>query len=322
MFSKAFQPEKQLWELNIFRWVCGIYLLAAAFIFTSITYFIWDDYEIDFKPEDWANFAELYSVPLWFLTGLIPIVALLAANHRSSQSKEQISLSQTQASESASQNAFANYYKHLEEFEKYNEKASSGLSLNNPREVHDRLFYKDGSLSMSVSETAEKTLRINCIALYKRLRQFAENPGENPLDDLANIFLYLHNIEVSFLLERSPPPAWYETRVGGSNMKVRLPVKYSEIFETIQTVLRKVEKIRQFARGQKRRYVTMSALMEMQFTESERHLKIDYRRDNSGLSKLQLNLHDCGESGEEWVVSVPPMFSETEMVKVKNGVRV
>jgi hypothetical protein len=43
---------------------------------------------------------------------IIPIVALLAANHRSEQTKEQIRVTNAQ-------NVFSNYYKHIDEFNKY-----------------------------------------------------------------------------------------------------------------------------------------------------------------------------------------------------------
>ncbi|MBO0154594.1 MULTISPECIES: hypothetical protein [Vibrio] len=77
---------------------------------------------------------------------IIPIVALLAANHRSEQTKEQIRVTNQQ-------NNFANYYKHIEEYEKYAMTIADyeEISRRNIRRNHKLLFSRaiDGDYSVS-----------------------------------------------------------------------------------------------------------------------------------------------------------------------------
>jgi hypothetical protein len=76
-----------------------------------------------------ASLYEMYDwfkVPLWWLALLIPVLGLLNANHKSEQTRAQMDLTR-------SQNNFANYYKHLEEFTKY---------VAEIRELHEKSNYE------------------------------------------------------------------------------------------------------------------------------------------------------------------------------------
>jgi hypothetical protein len=88
--------------------------VSIAVFFAALAWFqIWitRNLELDLSA-DLSTSLGYFKVPLAILAALIPVLGLLNANHKSEQSKAAIELSR-------SQNNFANYYKHLEEFCKY-----------------------------------------------------------------------------------------------------------------------------------------------------------------------------------------------------------
>jgi hypothetical protein len=99
------------------------------------------------KLEDFYNW---FKVPLWWLALLIPILGLLNANHKSEQTRASMALSR-------SQNNFSNYYKHLEEFQKYCDTLTGinfiELEKLEKRKLHHRLYpdAKVGGLTIDVN---------------------------------------------------------------------------------------------------------------------------------------------------------------------------
>ncbi len=80
---------------------------------------------------------EWFKVPLWWLALLIPVLGLLNANHKSEQTRAQMELTR-------SQNNFANYYKHVEEFSEYLDLSSFSGSVDikkiDSRRLHRLIF--------------------------------------------------------------------------------------------------------------------------------------------------------------------------------------
>lgn len=84
-----------------------------------------------------TKWYQWYQVPIWIFALLIPVIGLFNANHKSEQTKAQMELTR-------SQNNFANYYKHLEEFSKLcrcleQDKYYPGLKIDE-RNLHKFLF--------------------------------------------------------------------------------------------------------------------------------------------------------------------------------------
>ncbi|WP_114635354.1 hypothetical protein [Vibrio splendidus] len=123
--------DKALTELAEFRWAFGGLLLLSVILFGVIGYN--SDLKWQFDYEGFNFFVKAFSVPFAVLTSIIPIVGFIALNHRSVQTKEQIELAR-------SQNSFTNYYKHIEEFEKYVSDLYDPLNSINARKVHFELF--------------------------------------------------------------------------------------------------------------------------------------------------------------------------------------
>ncbi|MEZ9898219.1 hypothetical protein AB4379_12245 [Vibrio breoganii] len=122
--------DKTLTELTEFRWAFGGLLLLSAVLFAVIAYN--SDLKWSFDYEGFNFFVKAFSVPIAVLTSIIPIVGFIALNHRSVQTKEQIELARTQ-------NMFTNYYKHIEEFEKYLDRSKMTFNVN-AVETHSNVF--------------------------------------------------------------------------------------------------------------------------------------------------------------------------------------
>lgn len=110
MKSEWFDPHKSFLSLKIV-WIMVSILLAISISSASVIV-VNSDLKSDFSYSGFNYFISVFKFPLAITALIIPIVALLAANHRSEQTKEQIRVTN-------SQNVFSNYYKHIEEFTKY-----------------------------------------------------------------------------------------------------------------------------------------------------------------------------------------------------------
>lgn len=132
MLSKYFDPNKSFLSLKIFWIVIAIHLIFAL----AMSYIIHKNtnLKIDLSADGFNFFISAFKFPLGILAFTIPNVAFLASNHRSEQTREQINLSNKQ-------NTFQNYYKHIEEYTKYNQ-ALSNKTFKHSRHLHKILFPK------------------------------------------------------------------------------------------------------------------------------------------------------------------------------------
>lgn len=160
MNSKWFDPHKSFLNLEILWFVVGFFNLSAFISWVMIIHYSNIDFEFSYV--GFNGFIDIFQVPLGILAIIIPIVALLAANHRSEQTKEQLRLTQEQ-------NNFSNYYKHIEEFEKYCEGHKSEIpEINKPRQTYVKIFKesKNGIFSISQDSIQEVTKTVIAIAQH------------------------------------------------------------------------------------------------------------------------------------------------------------
>lgn len=121
--SSFFDPETSFFELRIVRltalsFILTFLMMCFLIVFMSNLWGKWDLTYLGFN-----NLLEYFKVPLGFLALIIPVGAVYAANHRSEQTKKQIYLTHQQ-------NLFTNYYKHIEEFEKFSNARTENLMVN------------------------------------------------------------------------------------------------------------------------------------------------------------------------------------------------
>ncbi|MDR6163045.1 hypothetical protein [Pseudomonas fluorescens] len=130
--SNVFDPHKSFLSLKVLWFVVAIHFAIAAAFATLIMYN--SDLVLKLNHTGLNNALNIFKIPLGILALIIPIVALLAANHRSEQTREQMRL----ASEN---NNFSNFYKHTEEFESYlSEHEDSKTKISLPRKFHRLAF--------------------------------------------------------------------------------------------------------------------------------------------------------------------------------------
>lgn len=134
MNKNHFDPHTSFIDLPIFRKTIALSLLLTAIVCVLIT--INSKLESNFTFEGFNQALTIFKFPLGILAITIPIIALLAANHRSEQTKEQMRLA-------AENNNFSNYFKHFSEFQSYSEKRkkpTKSVIITNTRNLHIKLF--------------------------------------------------------------------------------------------------------------------------------------------------------------------------------------
>ncbi len=145
--SQLFDPETSLINLKPVRWcfwtaigLCSLTVIAIATKAFALSF--------DFSGDGFNRLIDLYKVPLGILATGLAVIGILGANHRSEQTKRQIQrtshqidLTTKQIELSRDQNNFSNYFKHIEEFEKYRETLKSDLvEVKKMRNIHSRIF--------------------------------------------------------------------------------------------------------------------------------------------------------------------------------------
>lgn len=142
-----FDPHTRFFDLCIVRSIAGVIIFVAVLACGAITFR--SNLSLNLSYEGFNQFLVVYRFPIGVLAILIPVIAVLAANHRSAQTKEQMYLTQEQIKHTQAQikittenNAFSNYFKHSEEFGKYLTTRSSveKLLTANSRHLHRSLF--------------------------------------------------------------------------------------------------------------------------------------------------------------------------------------
>jgi hypothetical protein len=160
----TFDPHTAFLDLRIVRLTIGI--LLGTVLISSVTIVIHDHLALDLTSTGFNTAASIFKVPLGALTFAIPALALLAANHRSEQTKRQMSLTLTQIERTdrqiqiaQGQNNFSNYFKHLEEFNKRFkfDDDSTEMGVTNTHKLHAWLYpgARDGDLSVSTDVVRE-----------------------------------------------------------------------------------------------------------------------------------------------------------------------
>ncbi|MGR5271352.1 hypothetical protein ACPV4S_05940 [Vibrio alginolyticus] len=136
------QPDVRFFGLRLVKFVSVIFV--GVFLFTLVVT-LFDTSALNWRLDIEGLkffFLDAMKVPGSILAFYLAVLGLIGANHRSEQTKKQISATGVQ-------NRFSNYFKHLEEFKKHVEGLEDRKQINmtNIRMVHDTLFtkaYEDG----------------------------------------------------------------------------------------------------------------------------------------------------------------------------------
>ncbi|WP_147820194.1 hypothetical protein [Salidesulfovibrio onnuriiensis] len=125
------ENNHNLFQLKLFWILNGIIIITAATLTTTLL--INENYSLNFTAEGYRTFLKEFQLPLGVLALIIPTSALIAAYHRSDQTKRQIDLMMAS-------NSFSNHYKHYEEFCKYIAEFKDELAFSNKYETYNLIF--------------------------------------------------------------------------------------------------------------------------------------------------------------------------------------
>lgn len=114
--------EKSLFQLKRFWFFVVIPILISVWV--GIYIYQYSEIQLQGGYKGVNDLLVVFKVPLGIAAIVFPLVALVAASHRSEQTKKQILISHQQ-------NTFSNYYKHVEEFGKLSEKLEEKYNIKN-----------------------------------------------------------------------------------------------------------------------------------------------------------------------------------------------
>lgn len=136
--------EKSLFQLVSFR--IALWAPISIAILFSVYIFITSDLTFQTGFVGLNNAWDIFKIPLALFSLVFPSVALVAANHRSIQSKKQIDLTQKNIELSIKQNTLKNYYESIHEFESYLDSCNLQLSfIYKNKRIMYRKFFKHNS---------------------------------------------------------------------------------------------------------------------------------------------------------------------------------
>lgn len=197
-----FDPEKSLFELPAVKTV-ALYTAASVLL---VILLILATSNLSFQPGYLGinNLVEIFKVPLGILAVGLSIIGLCGANHRSEQTRRQIErtarqidLSTQQIEATKSQNNFANYYKHAEEFSKLCSSFKEIGKVKSPKRLHAKLFPS--------SLHGDFKIKSNINADFEEYGQqlkgcLLEMSNENNFDQLWNIQKINHSFAKVYFL--------------------------------------------------------------------------------------------------------------------------
>ena len=254
---KWFEPTRSFIEQRALRWVVGTILIVAL----SIAGVIIASSNLNFDPSysGFNHFLVVFRVPLGVLALSIPILALLAANHRSVQTSAQIE-------SAAGQNKFSNYFKHVEEFQKFFEQIGpiGKLADYQARDVYGCLFPKSQEGIYQISGSTLSMLSNGFDDVRVLLEQLSE--GNRTKESLINAHLKTQSLLASIGIPHFRLSSQgFTVKHNGGN--VSIPKNTHAILSTISTSARVLNQLISFDTTTKTpRSIIM--VSEMQFSET------------------------------------------------------
>lgn len=161
--KETFDPNSTFFDLPIVWRTVGFF--TGLSLLVSILIVMNGNYTFEPSAAGFNLFIKDFSFPLGILSLLIPVIAVYGAQHRSAMMVEQIK-------ESQNQNAFANYYKHQEEFEKFVNQILSNMKMEEKLTVTNyAVLYKMMFPSNDVTHLKLEMDETNYVENYKKCRE-------------------------------------------------------------------------------------------------------------------------------------------------------
>jgi hypothetical protein len=261
------QASKTLWQLSNFKWTVGI-IPVVSFVVTLFILFS-NNFNFDTTYESWNNLIIIFRVPLGILAIIILVVAAIASNHRSLQSKVLIKLQD-------GQNKFSNYYKHKEEFDKYlaNTIQLQGKTIYN---VHNLIFpdVNRGNYKNCPRIVEEKTRHI-----IQLLDTYSAETSDKNIELIYSINILLENLEQSIGVINDKSGKTYNQNgikmiiKGGGHMKGHFYSIQSRI-GILKTIL-EFDSLSELPK-------TIESFLELDFSTMPENITVNTMIDNNGV---------------------------------------
>ncbi|GGK52836.1 hypothetical protein SAMN04490189_4607 [Pseudomonas koreensis] len=201
----SFDPNTSFFELTIVRLAASIIIILAISSALVIFYDPALKLTLNLSHEGFNNALTIFRFPIGLTAILIPVIAVLVANHRSEQTKAQMMLTQNQIALSESQlkaahsnNNFTNYFKHVDEFEKSItkhqeqdvgfENNTGMIEFRNPRRLHKMAFPNVKSGNLKVDQAFADAIEQD---INKLLETASKLKNQNDIP--ATIYKLYHN---------------------------------------------------------------------------------------------------------------------------------
>lgn len=172
--SPVFDPKKSIFSLPIF-WILSGSVVFISSLSTALI-IAHSSLSFDFSYEGFNSAIEIFKFPIAFLAMLIPLVALINANHRSEQTKAQILYAE-------SQSTFSNYHKHIEEFEKYlDSHLDASITITSKRDLHFKIYPNARTGDFNIQPDLKKMVFNDVVHCFSFIHP-PKTYNENLLDD-------------------------------------------------------------------------------------------------------------------------------------------
>ncbi len=213
------QSEERFFSLKLTKFV--LWLFGGVFIVTALISLRGAiTLELKLTSEGINYFIfDLFKAPVAVVGFALPILGLIGLNHRSEQTKKQITAT-------GEQNRFANYFKHLEEFKKHVDSLEERkqIDLTKIRMLHDNLFslaYRFGDYDVHCSEL--ETICDFASAIDDFLKAVK---GKNELLRLPEEFGYLEMSQSGFGMKNVIPENLFNVDAVDEDTRIEFNIDY------------------------------------------------------------------------------------------------
>lgn len=150
-------PNTHLLETKLFRVLVGCPLALGLVFFCIALGNSWGSLTLCGEAECFSKFFELFKFPIGTMSIAIPLGALIASQHRSVQTKEQIDSQWKQIEAQENQNIFANHLAHRTHFNEFFEefKPFEDENTYSKWEVYESIFPNAPEGNFDVNPSAE-----------------------------------------------------------------------------------------------------------------------------------------------------------------------
>jgi hypothetical protein len=240
-----FNPEKSLFELGVIRAIAA--MTAGSAIFITITIALNSELSISLDFIGFNHAIIAFRFPLGILALGLSIIGICGANHRSEQTKRQIERTSLQIDLTRSQNNFANYYKHMEEFDKYCEKnRPENIEFSSTRALH-RKIYRDSRLgTFSNSPRVDEHMREILARFINLTYHLCTKDVSDYREAIYNILTMRTELLKEFgLTQRAKRETSNVQSVDGVEYRL-FDTSYEGIFQSFITLFETIDKILHF----------------------------------------------------------------------------